>query len=302
MCVRPAKLNVGKPRELRVPCGQCIECRLRRSRDWAMRCVHEMQYQESMGLPSWFWTGTYADEFLPVNGSLDRRVFPLFAKSVRQELGRFRYFHAGEYGEKNGRPHYHALLFGLRLNDVRACGQSQSGYPVFESAALSALWPHGTSQLGHVSFESAQYVARYCVEKIRRSFLGVDTTPEYGRVDFWTGKFVKLEPEYATMSRGNGIPGDPGRFGLGYMWWKRYREEVYRDDAVVRGGAAMQPPRFYDKKEVELDEARMEVVKARRIRKYGERCTVANGVTWRTNAAREAIAVSRLKQLEERRK
>ncbi len=30
---------------------------------------------------------------------------------------RFRFFHAGEYGTENNRPHYHALLFNLDFKD-----------------------------------------------------------------------------------------------------------------------------------------------------------------------------------------
>lgn len=285
MCVRPARLEQKLELGLTVPCGQCIECRLRRSREWAIRCMHEASLYDANS----FITLTYADEFLPKGGSLDRRAFPLFMKRLRKVFGSVRYFHAGEYGEKNGRPHYHALLFGLRFADERECGRSQSGFPVFESAALSALWTHGSHQVGRVSFESAQYVARYCLTSCSK---------EQAAAARATG----FEPEYGTMSRGNGIPGHPNQFGIGSRWLKEFRGDVYRDDFVVRGGHEMSPPRYYDKKEEELDEGRMEVVRARRLRKHGARCTVANGYTWRTNAAREVIAVARLKQLEEARR
>lgn len=270
VCVRPAKLTVGKPREMRVPCGQCIECRLKRSRDWAVRCMHEA----SLHKDNRFLTLTYADAFLPRDGSLDRRAFPLFMKRLRKACGSVRYFHAGEYGEENGRPHYHALLFGLRFGDEEVCGESRGGHPVVQSARLSALWPFGFSQLGTVTFESAAYVARYCVKKVT----GEQAAAYYG------GR----EPEYATMSR---------RPGIGFRWYEQFRGEVYRDDSVLARGHEVGPPRFYDKKEAELDAARMEVVKARRIRKHGDLCT-RPGVSWRTNAARELIAVAKLRQLE----
>lgn len=268
----------------RVPCGQCIECRLKQSREWAIRCVHEASLHEE----SWFATMTLAEEYLPPDLSLDRRLFPLFMKKLRKRFGKVRYFHAGEYGEDNGRPHYHALLFGLRLADVRQCGISRSGYPVFESEALSDVWAQGIVQLGRVSFESAQYVARYCVKKYRGR---EDGKPDYGIVDHSTGCWVPRTPEYVTMSR------NPG---LGKGWWQKYRSEVYRDDAVPVRGGEMGPPRYYDKKEEEVvKEAAMDVIKLRRMRKHGARCTIANGYTWRTNAAREVIAINRLKHLME---
>lgn len=246
--------------------------------------MHEASLHEENS----FITLTYADEYLPAGGSLDRRAFPLFMKRLRKECGSVRYFHAGEYGERNGRPHYHALLFGLRFRDQREVGVSASGAVAFESEHLSALWPFGLSQIGSVSFESAQYVARYCVKKVT----GAGAAAHYQRVDS-QGVIHQLEPEYGTMSR---------RPGIGAGWLAKYRDEVYRDDSVLCRGASVSPPRYYDKKEAERDEARMEVCKARRLRKYGERCTVANGFTWRTNAAREAIAVARLHQLEEARR
>ena len=42
-----------------VPCGQCVGCRLERSRQWAIRCMHESQLHEK----NCFITLTYAPEF-----------------------------------------------------------------------------------------------------------------------------------------------------------------------------------------------------------------------------------------------
>ena len=100
MCVRPIRLRAHQERQQTVPCGLCIECRKKHARNWAVRCVHEAQMYED----NCFVTLTYSDEFLPVGGSLDRRAFPLFMKRLRKEVGALRYFHAGEYGEVNGRP------------------------------------------------------------------------------------------------------------------------------------------------------------------------------------------------------
>lgn len=293
MCVRPARLNQQKVVGLTVPCGQCVECRLKRSRDWAIRCYHELQMHEGVGS---FATLTVADDFLfrryqkwheghlIWTGSLDRRVFPLFMKRLRKEMGPTRYFHAGEYGEENGRPHYHALLFGLRFADARPDGESRSGYPAFVSDALSWLWPYGTSQIGEITFESAQYVARYCLKKIT----GAGAEAHYKRVDA-AGVLHQLEPEYATMSR---------RPGIGASWIAKYGDQVFRDDSVVRDGHEMAPPRYYDK---QLSDARMEVMRLRRLRKRGERVRM-NPLRWQENACREVIAVARLRQLEEARR
>ena len=39
---------------LEIPCGQCFECRLERSRQWATRCMLESQYHDQ----NWFLTLT----------------------------------------------------------------------------------------------------------------------------------------------------------------------------------------------------------------------------------------------------
>src|SRR3954449_8205389 len=87
-----------------LPCGQCIGCRLERSRQWAMRCVHE----NKMHPRSSFVTLTYDDKNIPPAGSLSKRDFQLFMKRLRKSQSNpLRFFACGEYGETTHRPHYH---------------------------------------------------------------------------------------------------------------------------------------------------------------------------------------------------
>ena len=91
-----------------VPCGQCIGCRLERSRQWAVRCIHEASLHED----NCFITLTYDDAHLPTDLSLNVSHFQKFMKRLRKRFGEgIRFFHCGEYGENFGRPHYHACLF-----------------------------------------------------------------------------------------------------------------------------------------------------------------------------------------------
>ena len=69
--------------ELKLPCGQCIGCRLERSRQWAIRCVHEA----SLYKDNCFLTLTYDDEHLPEDGSLNVRDVQLFLKKLRKKFG-----------------------------------------------------------------------------------------------------------------------------------------------------------------------------------------------------------------------
>ncbi|AXH74125.1 MAG: replication initiator protein [Microviridae sp.] len=148
--------------DLKVPCGQCVGCRLERSRQWAIRCVHEA----SLHKKNCFITLTYNDEHLPENSSLDYRVFQLFMKRLRKKYGdNIRFYMCGEYGENFGRPHFHACLFNHDFSDKKLW-KTVNKMPLFRSAELEELWPFGFSSIGSVTFESAAYVARYIMKKI----------------------------------------------------------------------------------------------------------------------------------------
>ena len=220
--------RVGAIERLKVPCGQCIGCRLERSRQWAVRCIHEAQLWRD----NCFITLTYAPDHLPSDGSLCLRDFQLFMKRLRKRFGsNIRFFHCGEYGEKHGRPHYHACLFNFDFPD-KTLWQVTNGFPVYRSASLEELWPYGFSTVGSVTFESAAYVARYILKKVT----GSDAEDHYTRVDAY-GVCTSLAPEYVTMSR---------RPGIASGWFEKFSGDVYPSDFVVVRGRKMRPPRYYD--------------------------------------------------------
>ena len=223
-----------------VPCGQCVACRLNRSRDWAVRIMHECQSHER----SAFLTLTYRDEDLPSNGSLDHRHVQLFFKRLRKSIApkRIKFFVAGEYGDKLGRPHYHAILFGHWFDDSVKFVRSESGYWLYRSDVLDGLWRHGHCQIGSVEFESAQYVAKYCLKKVTGD----------GAEAHYNGR----KPEYATMSR-----------GVGFDWISKFVDEVYASDEVIVNGVPCQPPRYYDKYLESIDPDRWDKVKRERASK-----------------------------------
>lgn len=97
-----------------VPCGQCIGCRLDKSRDWAVRCLHEASlYQDNC-----FITLTYDDAHLDPLGSLNKDDFVKFMKRLRFQYGpKIRFFHCGEYGTLLNRPHHHACIFNFDFYD-----------------------------------------------------------------------------------------------------------------------------------------------------------------------------------------
>lgn len=210
-----------------VPCGNCLGCDLERSRQWAVRCMHEASLHENNA----FVTLTYDDEHLPAGGSLDPSAFPLFMRRLRKESPGVRYFYCGEYGEELRRPHYHALLFGWWPADARRCG-ARGDHAVFRSEALSRLWRCGFSEVGDVSFDSAAYVARYVVKKVR----GSAAAEHYAWCDQETGEVWSRTQEFAQMSR---------RPGIGAGWFGRFGSELERNGKVVVAGKETPMPRYY---------------------------------------------------------
>lgn len=216
----------------KVPCGRCIGCRLERSRQWALRLVHENRFHEE----SAFITLTYDEDHLPLDGSLNVKHFQDFMKRLRRRLGstKLRYFHAGEYGEKLGRPHYHAIIFGCGFSDRFEEEVSDRGDRTWRSGLLSEVWPFGLNRVGSVTFESCAYVARYITKKVN----GQRAELHYERCDPFSGEVFSLSPEYCTMSR---------RPGIGFGHFERYQKEIYSSDTVVCRGHESRPPKFYDK-------------------------------------------------------
>lgn len=204
---------------VKVPCGQCIGCRLDRSRSWAVRCVHEAKSHEENS----FITLTYSNEHVPGDNGLCFRDFQLFMKRFRKRVRiPIRFYHCGEYGENFGRPHYHALIFGYSFPD-KVLWKYNNGQGLYRSAELEELWPYGYSSVGDVTFQSAAYVARYIVKKIT------------GKIaeDHYKGRC----PEYTTMSR---------KPGIGKKWIMKYLSDVYPLDEVILDGKTFKTPVFYD--------------------------------------------------------
>ena len=215
---------------LKVPCGQCRGCRLRKSAEWATRCMHEA----TLHTDNCFITLTYNDDNLPHDFSLDVTHFQKFMKRLRFHFApkRIRFFHCGEYGDKFGRPHYHAIIFGLDFDD-KVFWTTNNGFPLYRSKTLDELWPYGFSSIGAVTFESAAYVARYNMKKVN----GKKAKEHYEWIHPITGQIFDRKPEYITMSRRPGIASD---------WFDRYYNDVYPHDRVIVNGRPLRPPRFYD--------------------------------------------------------
>lgn len=104
---------------------------------------------------------------------------------------------------------------------------------VYRSPELESVWTAGFSWLGSVTWQSAAYVARYCLKKVN----GEKAVERYLKdVDPETGECRLLEPEYVAMSR---------RPGIGRGWYERYKSDCGKD-FLTHEGRKYKVPKYYD--------------------------------------------------------
>lgn len=259
-----------------IPCGQCIECRLQYSRDWATRIMLEKEngyncnfneYGPYICRPypdgtTWFLTLTYADEYLPtyktfseetgeiLEGiSLKTEDLQKFWKRLRKAYPqmKIKYLACGEYGKQTQRPHYHAIVFGLPLEqeDFKKVGMNNLNQPTWELEKLSSIWGEGFVNIGRVTWESAAYVARYTLKKA--------TNKQDKQWDYANGRL----PEYINMSN-----------GIGKEYFLINKEKIYQTDSVPiknkKTGVNVKPPKSFDRLLKESDQKLYEDIKYKR--------------------------------------
>lgn len=230
---------------LTIPCGHCDSCRLDHARDWANRCMLELKYHDD----AVFLTLTYDDVHVPRSAYADPETgeaiscytlrkldLQKFWKRLRKAYpeNKLRYFACGEYGSNTFRPHYHAIVYGLHVDDLRLYKKNHQGDQLYTSAKLDRVWSDqsgciGKVVIGDVSWSSAAYVARYVLKK------------HYGQESVFYEDF-NIEPEFVVMSR---------RPGIGYQYLVDRREKIMYtnsiDIATESGGKHFPPPKYFDR-------------------------------------------------------
>lgn len=259
-----------------VPCGRCTGCMIDRAQSIAVRCLHEAQ----MHRENCFITLTYNDQNVPADFSVKLEHFQNFMKRLRKSLEpkKVRFFACGEYGEQTLRPHYHALIFNHQFPDLHFRRKNKHNDNLFTSEALSKLWPLGFHEIGHVTYKSAGYCARYCLKKI----VGTKADDHYMRRSPVDGQFYRVAPEFAVGSR---------RPGLGAGWFDKFKSDAFPSDFVVVDGRKKKPPRYYLEKLTE--EEATPIQRARK--RYGLSRRSDN--TPERLAVREIVQEEKIKQL-----
>lgn len=215
-------------REIKIACGQCIGCRLERARQWAVRISHEAQLHEENS----FLTLTYDDEHLPPDYSLRYRDCQLFLKKLRKK-SKIRYFICGEYGALTSRPHYHAALFGKDFHEDRQPHGRSGDYTTYTSPTLDNLWQKGRAIIGDLTYQSANYIAGYIVDKLKD-----DQRQHLEIFDPETGEIYTRAKEFGRMSL---------RPAIGKEWLQLYWPEVIDGYVTHKGGMKTVAPKYYRK-------------------------------------------------------
>ena len=166
---------------LLLPCGHCIGCIKDYRASWSVRIMLEASLYER----NCFITLTYDDAHLPSDNRPHREEIVKFMKRLRNLGVECRYFYCGESGTKNGRAHYHAIIFGYDFPDKKLLSRTQSGSLIYRSETLEKLWTFGISSIGDVDPGSACYVAQYANKKKLSgendgSFVGMSRRPGLG--------------------------------------------------------------------------------------------------------------------------
>lgn len=240
-------------------CGNCLGCRLMYAKQWADRCMMEAQYHEE----NWFVTLTYDEDHITVIpsidadgvyrecGTLEKRELQLFWKRLRKQLekqdNKIRYYACGEYGDKTHRPHYHAIVFGLHIPDLKIYQRNETG-DYYTSELLNKVWGKGNVIIASASAETMCYTARYVVKKQK----GADAV---------VYRELGVEPPFVACSR---------RPGIARQWYdengKKFVDQSVIHISTPSGSKAITAPRYFlNLLEQDLDPAEWEEFKGRRL-------------------------------------
>lgn len=247
---------------IEVPCQKCEACRLAKSKEWMERCMleqKEWKYNEMITL-------TYSDEHLPKNQGIDMQTGEVLdVETLRYEdfqefkkrLLRYwdyhykekdiRFYMCGEYGDKRGRPHYHAIFFNLNIRDKEFHKYSDEGFPLFTSKIIEKLWGKGWVQINEVNEKTCAYVARYILKKQK----GKGSKQYYEAM----GKV----PEFTKCSN---------RPGIANNYYQKHKDDIYEYDKLVlktnSGAQQIKPSSYYDRLFDADEHEKMEEIKERR--------------------------------------
>lgn len=178
-----------------VGCGNCIECQLQKTNEWAYRIVLEARQHDK----NCMITLTYNDANLPVGEALSVSDYQKFMKRLREHYApqKIRFFCSAEYGSLKGRPHYHIILFGLDFDDKYFFCKDKKGTELFRSPTLEKLWKLGFSSITDLNYDVAKYCAKYLQKNV-----GNEEQPSFLRMSLRPGiGYYSIKPNYLETDK-----------------------------------------------------------------------------------------------------
>lgn len=243
-CVHPRTIKDPKHNTwMQVSCGMCIACRIAKVREWKLRIMMEQKMWDKSG----FLTLTYDDVHLPITPCGHPTLRPdhlsTFWKSVRMRMHRdkmkedpeyarlynayrdgklesppplLKYFSVGEYGDQTKRPHYHAAVFGIGLEE-------------FERY-VRPLWKYGSRiSLDGLTPQSAGYIVGYVQKKIYKD--PIKYFREYGCC-VWP---------FQRISQ-----------GIGLKYYETFKDDYWINLRPTVNGVSYSTPRYFTRKDDNL--------------------------------------------------
>ncbi|AXH76487.1 MAG: replication initiator protein [Microviridae sp.] len=170
-CTSPGQMRHPKTRLwLPYPCGQCLNCRIKKQSSWTLRNLMEFRTAHS----GQYWTLTLDEPSMPtLDATGPKKMMRTFFNRLRHSEAQannpnqIRYYGCYEHGDLSDRPHFHLLLYNMQKNLLQQTTNNTSW-----AGQHTKLWPHGHVDVGHITPASVRYVSDYMMK-----FSPKDTEP-----------------------------------------------------------------------------------------------------------------------------
>lgn len=145
--------------ELFSKCGSCEQCIAERANNWVVRNHYEsMAHTEKC-----FITLTYENNpYIIVRKDLQdfmkrlRRYFDY--NKIKKKI---RIFYCSEYGETNGRPHHHIIIYGWQDKNPKYLGISGRKQIIYQSKLIQKIWGLGRTSYQDFNDNEIPYISLY---------------------------------------------------------------------------------------------------------------------------------------------
>ena len=256
MCIKPLTIqNPGTKwttaKSIQIPCGKCIECKIRYQNQWMIRLYEEAKCHKHI----LFITLTYNEQKVPFyldknTGQIFRTVYKDHIQKalkrfrinrerhLKQDATPFKYFITSEYGPSTYRPHYHGVIFGLsRMDFLPFLNDWRKNYGFFKCTVVKSFDDRH-------KLNACRYVAKYCSKgefecpyveqgKVNKTFHLISKRLGYGYIN-------KLRKWHLSSIF--------HRFDSKHRFTSEYLDDILSRKNYQMGSFCYQLPRYYSNK------------------------------------------------------